>query len=169
MAEASLRAQLGHRGVEVGSAGLLSGGVPATELAIEVAAAHGYDLSRHVSRRMTAADVARADLVIGMTRDHVREAVTLVPDALGRGFTLKELVRRGRQSGSRLANEPLETWLARLASGRTLRDLLGHDTYDDIVDPIGESRSVYERVADEIDESVERLVEMAFAVPQPTQ
>src|SRR4051794_7487323 len=100
MAEALLRARLdtrGAAGVRVHSAGLLKGGMPATSNAREVVAG----LDAHVSRQLTGAMIDDADLVIAMTRDHLREAVVLRPDAFRRTFTLKELVRRARRVGPR--------------------------------------------------------------------
>ena len=76
--------------------------VPATDLAVAAAAARGVDISAHRSRMMTADDVADADLIIGMARHHVREAVLLEPASLARAFTLRELVRRA-QGAPRLA------------------------------------------------------------------
>ena len=55
-----------------------------------------------------------ADVLIGMAREHVREAVVLAPDVWGRAFTLKEIVRLGEERGGRAPDEPLEQWLARL-------------------------------------------------------
>ena len=55
----------------------------------------GVDVSEHRSRRLEAGTMVNVDLVIGMERKHVREAVVLRPEAWPRSFTLRELVRRG--------------------------------------------------------------------------
>ena len=59
-----------------------------------VLAGRGLDISSHRSRTMSRQLLAEADLVVGMAREHVREAVLAVPDLWARAFTLKELVRR---------------------------------------------------------------------------
>lgn len=168
MAEALLRDRADRAGldVQVGSAGLISDGVPASEGAVRALRGRGVDLATHRSRPLTAELVGGADLVVGMAREHVREAVVLDPSAMGRAFTLREVVRRGTAVGPR-GDEPLEVWLARVAAGRRPADLLGADTSDDIPDPIGRSRRFYERTAAEIEDLVDRLVELAFPIRTP--
>ena len=87
------------------SAGLLTDGQPATDTAVDTLAERGIDIDEHRSRRISSDLLGRADLVVGMTREHVREAAVLRPDLYDRTFTLKELVRRGRQAGPRADGE----------------------------------------------------------------
>jgi protein-tyrosine phosphatase len=131
----------------------------------------GLDLTAHLSRPLTAAMVAEADLVVGMAREHVREAVVLEPSALPRSFTLRELVRRGEGLGVRRAAageadaqglEPFASWIARVGEDRRAASLLGRDPVDDIADPMGMSRRAYERTAVEIEDLVDRFVALAF-------
>jgi protein-tyrosine phosphatase len=91
MAEVLLRRHLEQAGVDatVSSAGLLRGGVAATDHGVAAMADRGLDLSRHASRRIDADMLERADLVIAMARQHVREAAVLVPGVLSKTFTLK--------------------------------------------------------------------------------
>jgi protein-tyrosine phosphatase len=162
MAAALMSRRLNAAGVAavVSSAGLLSDGRPATEPGVAVMAERGIDTSTHRSRRLRP-DIAReADLVVGMARSHVREAVAAVPDLWGRAFTLKEIVRRGELIGGRARDEPIEAWLARLHAGRRLRDLLGESAEDDVADPIGGPLRAYERTAVELDDLTERLVRL---------
>jgi protein-tyrosine phosphatase len=163
MAEAVLRARFARAGldVRVTSAGLVSDGVPASRGAVRAMHQRGLDLGAHLSSPLTAERVHSADLIVGMAREHVREAVVLDPSALSRTFTLRELVRRGAVVGPRV-DEPLGPWLDRLGAGRRPGDLLGPDTSDDIPDPIGRSRRVYERTATEIEELVDHFVRLAF-------
>ena len=60
----------------------------------------------------------RADLVLGMSRAHVRHAVVIAPEIWPRAFTLKELLRRGMETGPRRPGEPVADWLARVHEGR---------------------------------------------------
>jgi protein-tyrosine-phosphatase len=162
MAAALLGRRLDDAGVKatVRSAGLLFDGKPVTEHGLAVMADRGLDTSDHRSRRLRPDLLAEADLVVGMARSHVREAVALVPDALGRAFTLKEIVRRGEEPGGKAPDEPLEAWLARLAAGRRLSDLLGDSDADDVADPIGGPRRSYERTAAELDDLTMRLARL---------
>jgi protein-tyrosine phosphatase len=123
---------------------------------------HGVDLRPHRSRRLDATMVAPATLVIGLEREHVREAVLLDPAAWPRTFTLKEIVRRGEAIGSRKPGESIETWIARAHADRTQRDLLGSDPIDDIADPYGGPPGGYEDAAEEIDDLVTRLVQVVW-------
>ena len=100
-----------------------------------------------------------------MGRTHVREAVALAPDTLGRAFTLKEIVRRGEERGGRVPGEALDAWLARLHEGRRPVDLLGDSDADDVADPIGGPRRSYERTAGELERALRELP--AEASPRP--
>jgi protein-tyrosine phosphatase len=159
MAAALLGRRLDEAGVKavVSSAGLLFDGRPATDHGQAVMAGRGLDTSGHRSRKLQRGIVTGADLLIGMARTHVREAVALEPDVWTRAFTLKEIVRRGEERGGRAPGEPLEDWLARLHAGRRLPDLLGDSEADDVADPIGGPRKAYERTAEELDGLTARL------------
>ena len=145
----------------VRSAGLLFDGRPATDHGVAVMAARGIDTSEHRSRKLRPDLLTGVDLVIGMARDHVREAVVLAgPTLLERTFTLKEIVRRGEERGGRAPGEPLEEWVARLHAGRRPTDLLGDFDADDVADPIGGPRLSYERTAEELDDLTARLARL---------
>ena len=161
MAEGLLRAQLSAAGIgaQVGSAGLLPGGSPAQPEAIAVMAERGIDITRHVSCQLTPEIARSANLVLGMTRQHVREACVGYGALLQRAFTLKELVRRGDNVGPRRDDETLYTWLGRLGTGRRPNDLVGDADMDDIADPIGKPRGFYEETAEELDDLLRRFVD----------
>ena len=81
--------------VEVHSAGTSAWeGEPASELSVEIAAAAGVDLSAHRSRRVTAALVAGADLVLVMEASH-REALERLGADPDRVFVLSEWPQPG--------------------------------------------------------------------------
>jgi protein-tyrosine phosphatase len=164
MAEAMLAHRLEQRAVAatVRSAGLVLEGTPASEHGVELLQGRGLDLSGHRARRMTAEMVSDADLVLGMAREHVREAVVLVPAAFPRTFALKELVRRGADTGPRRPGEALGAWLERVHHGRTTAGLLGGSGDDDVADPYGRARSVYARTAEELEGLLDRLVGLAW-------
>jgi protein-tyrosine phosphatase len=163
MAEALLARRLDEAGIKavVSSVGLLFDDRPPTDHGRAVMADRGIDTSGHRSRKLRPDIVNRADLIVGMARSHVREAVALAgPAVLGRAFTLKEIVRRGEERGGRAPGEPLEDWLARLAPGRRPADLLGDAQLDDVADPIGGPRRSYERTAEELDDLTTRLARL---------
>lgn len=164
MGEVILRDRLAARGVEatVHSAGLVSEGAPAEPHTARALAKRGFDVSEHDSTRLTPEAVAAADLVIGMAREHVREAAVMVDGALRHSFTLRELVRRGEAVGPRSDDEPFAAWLARLHEGRRAADLMGADPVDDVADPMGLSRRAHERTAAEVEQLVDAFVALAF-------
>jgi len=173
MAEALLRHHLTTveaADVRVSSAGLHPGGRPATRHSVDTMAARGLDLSGHVSRQLEPAMVARADLVICMAREHVREVAVIDRAALARTFTLKELVRDATAVGPRHPDEPLSQWLERVGAERRPESLLGagYDEAYDIDDPIGRSRADYDATAAELDHLLALLVELAWR-PAPGQ
>ncbi len=146
------------------SAGLFPSGRAATDHAIATMADRGLDLETHRSHRLDTAMVQRADLVIGMAREHVREVAIIAPEALGRCFTLKELVRGGEAVGARKPSEPFADWLGHLSVGRRREDLVGvgHNDAFDIRDPAGSTRADYEVTADEIDGLLGRFIELVW-------
>jgi protein-tyrosine-phosphatase len=166
MAEGMLRRLLTDHGAhaEIGSAGLLPGGAPATRPAIAVMADRGIDISRHVSQTLDPEVVRSTSLIIGMAREHVREAVVGYGADIEHTFTLKELVRRGEWTGPRRPDETVVAWLDRVAAGRQSADLMGEDD-DDIPDPVGRSRAHYEATARELDGLFRRLVALMIGGP----
>ncbi len=165
MAEVLLRHRLGDLGVKarVASAGMLRSGQPASDHGVDILRERGLDMTTHRSRAMSRELLGGADLVLAMAREHVREAVVLDTALWPRTFTLKELVRRGEAAGARQADESLRDWLARVGQGRRIAELTGSSPADDVADPYGGPRSAYERLADELDDLLDRLVVVAFA------
>jgi protein-tyrosine phosphatase len=166
MAEVLLGQHLAAAGVEatVASAGLYEGGRPATAHGVAAMADRGLDLSAHSSRQVDADMLERADLVIAMAREHVRQAVVLRPDVVGKTFTLKELARGAEAIGPRRADESLAGWLARMAPTRSRSALVGtgHDEQLDVADPVGRGRVDYEVTANLLDALLRRVVALAF-------
>ena len=135
MAEGLLRQRLEARDIRahVHSAGFVTHGDPASAHGIAVLRDdHRVDLRAHRSRRLKAKMVAGSDLIVGMARRHVFEVAREQPEAFGRAFTLKELVRRADAAEARAADEPLDAWLTRLNDGRRPADLWGESADDDI-------------------------------------
>jgi len=163
MAEAFLRRDLAQRApdVRVSSAGTLRDGMAAAEEVVEIMDKRGIHVEAHRSRKLSPDLLASADLIIGMTRDHVREGALLDFDCFARSFTLKELVRRGTAIGMRRHDETIESWLKRAAEGREPRDYLFAED-DDIDDPMGRRFAVFKRTATEIEGLTTALVDLAW-------
>ena len=159
-----LRQRLRRAGViaRVQSAGLLKAGNRASEHSVDLLRERGLDLSGHRSQKMSSDLLRAASLILGMAREHVREAVVQASDVFPRTFTLKELVRRGDEIGPRQADEPFDQWLRRVHGARTARELMGHSTDDDVKDPIGLPRGAYVTMITELDDLLERLVWLAW-------
>ncbi len=164
MAQAMLSARLTARAVpaRVTSAGMLGGGRRPPPEVIAVLAARGLDVSGHRSRAVAADDLAAADLIIGLAREHVRQATVLLPRAWPRAFTLRELLRRGHAAGARAPGEPLDAWLARAARGRDREELLGLRPADDVADPAGGPLRGYQATATLLDQLTRDLVELGW-------
>jgi low molecular weight protein-tyrosine phosphatase len=152
MAQALLASELAARGehAAVRSAGTLgSGALPPPEVA-DAMAGYGLDVTGHRSHLLTDDDLARADLILAMAREHLRHAAVTDPAAWPRAFTLRELVRRGAQTGPRAAGESLAGWLARAHVGRSRMAMLGDSPADDIADPMGGAPGEYAQTAGEL-------------------
>jgi protein-tyrosine phosphatase len=165
MAQALLSARLAERRapVSVTSAGLLASGQPPPAEAVAAMAARGIDIAGHLSRRVAVADLAAADLVLGMAREHARHAAVLLPGCWPRTFTLSELLRRGREAGPRAPGEPLADWLARAGRGRSRPELLGSGPGDDVPDPYGGPLAGYQATASLLDRLTRDLVAQCLA------
>lgn len=148
VAERLLAARLGPT-VSVASAGTLG----LTGRAIEPAmAAHlaalGLGDVGFTARRLTEADVGRADLVLGLTREHRAEAVELAPSAVRRAFTLLEFARLlGQIDPDELPDgtvaDRLRTAVPLAAARR--RMVTGPVDADDVVDPYRLAQEVYDQ------------------------
>ena len=165
---AVLARRLRERALLVAVASVGTQAVPesqATPPTVAAAGAIGLDLAPHRSRLASADMVQTADLILGMERHHVREAVLLDPRVFSRTFTLKELVRRGTDVGARPEGEPGATWLARVHEGRRSIDLVGSSPADDVADPTINRMIDHGAMATEIDELMGELVNLVWPGP----
>ncbi|MEV0090181.1 hypothetical protein [Streptomyces sp. NPDC050738] len=104
---------------------------PATRSVLRQLGGEGGEFT---SRRLTAAMVAGADLVLGMEREHREAAVRLSPVSLRRCFTLKEFLRLGGDAGQRGAVAPVPA------------------SVDGITDPWGQPYDVLQACAEDLDQ-----------------
>lgn len=152
--ERALAAALDERGIDavVRSAGT-HGGLPNDPVTVRAAAAHGIDLGHHRSRRLTRAIVDHdgADLIITMTRRHLRTVVGGDAELLARTFTLRELARRAAQVAPAA---DMAAWRSALGAGRSATELLADDPADDLDDPHGRAAREHERMVRSVRELV---------------
>jgi hypothetical protein len=96
-------------------------------------------------------------MIIGMERLHVREIVLADPPSFTKTFTLREIVRRGREVGQRGPDQTLSEWLECLGAGRRHIELLGESGIDDIRDPMGGTAEDYRSMLMELATLTRRL------------
>lgn len=160
--ERLLAARLAGSDVQVASAGtraVVGHAVSAPMVPLVTAA--GATADGFAARQLTPDLIREADLVIALTRGHRTEIVELVPGAVRRTFTLRELGRllghvdpqalrdAGDTPGARVRALPA------LAAG--VRHLAGTGPTD-VADPIGGSDAVYRASFDEMTPAIGTLV-----------
>lgn len=154
MAEGFLRWEAERRGLEIAvrSTGTHAWtGRAATIDGRRVMADMGVPIEDHRTLELDQGLLDWADLVIGMSREHVREVVRGFPDAAGKTFTLKAFLEL---LPSLPPYQDTGSWLEQ---ARELRDGTKPPSDQDIEDPIGEREPAYRRVASEIRDLVERF------------
>jgi protein-tyrosine phosphatase len=155
-------ARAGKTGVAVQSAGTLGASFGPPERLVKEALALSLDLSDHVPHQFDLGMIVNADLVIGMSREHVREVVVADRTSFTRTFTLREIVRRGHEQGPRKQDESLGEWVARIQVGRRHADLIGDSADDDILDPMGGSSDDYRRMLHDVSALTDSLRQLAW-------
>lgn len=161
MAEGLLRHHLAAAGddVRVRSAGTMAWGGQATSHAVEVMRDHDIDITGHESTQLDATVVEEADLVLGMTRQHVWGAVAVSAAATDRTFLVGELARLGSEIGPRGRDEPLRDWVHRVAARRPPVPVVGR-AEDEVPDPVGEPLDVYRQTAARLDRDLRAIARL---------
>jgi len=139
--------------VEVSSAGLAEAGMadcPVPDEVLEVMLPFGIDLAAHRSQVITPSLLAGSDLIVGMARRHVQEAVLLDPPCWPKAFMLKELVRRGGALGPRRPDQGIRSWIDAVHGDRTRTALAHRSSADEVADPYGGSLDGYRATASEL-------------------
>ncbi|WP_327354638.1 arsenate reductase/protein-tyrosine-phosphatase family protein [Streptomyces sp. NBC_01304] len=134
----------------VSSAGTEAGSVPGMDTATRsVLAELGGQGRDFTSRRLTAELVSRADLVLGLAREHREAAVRLWPAGLRRSFTLREFVR--------LSGDLTPGGVARAASARGTLPV-PPAAADDVADPWGAGYDALRACGASIDGVLRQLI-----------
>ena len=165
LAEVLLRNAVGPDVVEIDSMGTLDlGPIPPLPEAVAAARRFDLDLTPHRARSLTGSDLSERDLVIGFERMHVITAVVEARAARDRTFTLPELVRLLGDGPAPSADEislpalrgRIQEAAARRPPDPSLRSI------PELTDPLRLPQAEQERIADEIDRLVRRLVSLLF-------
>lgn len=169
MAEALARDLLARRGVaaEVTSCGILDAGHPAAEEAVRAVRSLGLDLSSHVSRRLDADAVGRADLVLTMERRHLVEVAGVDMALVHRSFTLPELARLAAALGPRPPGSDPAAWIRAADAMRDPTRVLGMGGEDDVKDPMGGSRRAFRKSAAQLQELLGQVFDRLFPDARP--
>ncbi len=133
-------------------------------------------MTAHRAKRVTQSDLSQADLILGMTREHRREAAELSPSSIRKTFTLRELSHILRYlsdedlfAASDIAPDDdrqrrFATILWSVSQQRGVITPPPDPEKYDIIDPYNRSGTVHERAAVEIDaglDAVERLIKLS--------
>lgn len=150
-------------GLEVGSAGVKAVvGASVDPPMAEYLRSRGLEVDGFAARQLTADMVARADLVLALTRQHRVCVVELVPAAVRRTFTLREFARvlgalPERPSGDS-PSDRLAAAVPLAAAGRW-RARPHPPAEDDVKDPYGRGPRIYRRSLADIQRAVDQIVD----------
>lgn len=162
----SLGQRLGADAPEVASAGTAGwDGSGATEESVRACSERGVDIGTHRARVLNAGQIAGADLIITMAREHTETVRAIDPAATDRTFTLKGLVRLLEATPS--ATPGLAAGVRTAADARASGSE-GDPHDEDVEDPLGMSLDTYRAMAWELEEWTGRLANALFG-PVPAK
>ncbi|MCU4187265.1 hypothetical protein K6U06_23080 [Acidiferrimicrobium sp. IK] len=160
MGAALLESHLAGQGsdIEVRSAGFGPPGLPPLPDAVKVMADIGIDISAHRSSTVDAGVCEGADLLVGMTRQHLIDLALLAPRSWQRAFTVVDLVRRGRNIGPLGDDyEDLRSWVHWAQAGRDRASVMALPARDDVADPVGRPLPEFQKARDTLDDLLRDL------------
>lgn len=168
--ERLLAAALGSdSGVRVESAGVGAVvGAPVAPLMASRLEAVGVPHDGFAARQVTETMVRAADLVLPLTRRHRSAVVELVPAAVRRTFTVRELARLAAAVGPDAlpAGTPAERLAALVPLAAAQRGLhRARPQDDDVVDPWGYDDTAYAQSFDQLAPAVAAIAAVALGEP----
>lgn len=126
----------------------------------EVMSELGVPIEEHRTRPFERDLIEWADLIVGLAAEHVRDTVMAHPDSEDRTFGLKELIELLRTVP---AHDSMRDMVAAAAEARRTAPPLDDG---DVLDPFGERRAAYQRVALEIKGLIAQLAEALARRPE---
>lgn len=162
LAEGVFRNAAGDNGLAVQSYGTLRlDSMPPLPEAVELARAHGVDLSAHRCRSLAGQDLRDADLVVGFELVHAATAVLDAHAARDRTFLLAELVAYLEQIAS-TADGTAEGARRVVEAAAALRRKQPNLAVEQIDDPLGQSSKAQALIADDVAALTSRLAVRLF-------
>lgn len=158
MAEAIARRRFAGLPFAFGSAGLIEGGRPMPPAGLQVARENGFDLSAHSSRRADRRRLRGWDVILTMSRQHVRELVASDAELWPRVFTLRQFVRWLDEHRPR-RHVLLGEWIDLAAEDRPRSDMIGSSNEDDIADPVDQPPEAWRVLVAELTRDIDHLAE----------
>jgi protein-tyrosine-phosphatase len=135
--------------------------MPALPEAVELARAHGVDLSAHRCRSLAGEDLRHADLVVGFELVHAATAVLDAGAARDRTFLLAELLAYLDQIES-TADGTAEGARRVVEAAAALRRERRNLGVEEIEDPLGQSTKAQALIADDVAMLTSRLAVRLF-------
>jgi len=164
LAEAFARRRFAGRQFVFASAGLLEEGRSMPPAGVLVARENGLDMSGHRSRRVDTRDLAQWDVVLTMSRSHVRELVAADPGLWPRVFTLPQFSRwLGANPPGRHA--VLRTWVELVGSERARSEMIGSRPEDTIADPVDEPPEAWRTLVTTLTTELDRIAGLLIPAP----
>lgn len=158
MLQDGLDRRLGKGRAAVRSLGFGPEGEAAIADAVDAMRRRGLDVTEHRSRKVSAARIEPADLILTAERDHVVKIASESQEAYRRSFTLPEFLQR-------VASDPVADgrsiveWANDLSTGRLAGDYLQSDDLD-VFDPTGSSKRRFAQSVDEISAMCDQVVDL---------
>lgn len=157
--------QLGSGAAIVRSLGFGPEDLPSIPDAVAAMRRRGLDTSGHRSRKVTAANIDPADLVLTSERDHVVQIAAISPDAYRRSMTLPEFLTRAAEHEP-IPGESLRDWATSLTEQRTARDYINGDV-GEIADPTGTAPRAFEKSVVAMEAMCEQAARLIVNVVEP--
>lgn len=135
-------------------------GSPTTQEIAGLAEQMGIDMGDFRAQQLQMTQVQDADLVLALDRGHRAAVVELVPQALRKTFTLRELARILPQVPVERRVWPQERWRSAVVwAARRRRAVAGEPDADDVVDPYRQPDSVLWEMAGQLVPAADTLVQ----------
>lgn len=159
--------------VTVGSAGTRAlVGEPADPVTVGIASRLGFSVEAHRARQVTPELLAAADMVVAATRPIRGATVQIYPPAVKYSFTMRQLSRILRSSGTGfeaagLSGPALVTALSHSLNQEKARLIAPQGEDDNIADPRGSRPRVHEESSEAIILAVAELAKALGGIPVP--
>ncbi|WP_243062404.1 hypothetical protein [Humibacter sp. RRB41] len=156
LAEAIARRRFAGLPFAFASAGLIEGGRPMPPNGVLVSQEWGFDMSRHVSRRADVRNLRDWDVIVTMSRKHVRELVASDSELWPRVFTLPQFARWLDEHPPR-RHVLLREWIEQEGSERPRSDMIGASPEDDIADPVNDPPEAWRELVAGLTHDIDRI------------